>query len=237
MWRRSGCGILWLGEAFHIEKQGGFCYLYAQMKNSAAIDIGTNSIRLLIAPEGQAHKPLMVGREIVRLGASLDREGLIGPDEWERGLDTLERFKAELKRFGVQQVRLGGTAVLRRAGNADLFVREVSERLGLSVEVLTEDAEARLSLRGVLSVVEVGSEFALVFDIGGGSSEFILCRRSEPLSTVSLPVGAVVLTDRFLRDGDLPESESLQELHRYLSAQIGKVASFFRSERPEGVFR
>jgi len=203
------------------------------MKNLAAIDIGTNSIRLLIAPEGQAHKPLMVGREIVRLGASLDREGLIGPDEWQRGVHTLKRFKYELKRFDVQQVRIGGTAVLRRAGNADLFVREVSDRLGLEVEVLTEEVEARLSVRGVLSAVEVGSEFALVFDVGGGSTEFVLCRNSEPLSTRSAPLGAVVLTDRFLRNSDPPEPDSLRELHQYLAVRIGDVAAFFRSERPE----
>ncbi|MBI4773984.1 MAG: Ppx/GppA family phosphatase [Deltaproteobacteria bacterium] len=203
------------------------------MKNLAAIDVGTNSIRLLIAPEGQAHNPLMVGREIVRLGASLDGKGLIGPDEWHRGLNTLERFKGELKRFDVRQVRIGGTAVLRRAGNADLFVREVSERLGLKVEVLTEEAEARLSVRGVLSAVKVRSEFALVFDVGGGSTEFVLCRGSEILSIISAPLGAVVLTDRFLKYGDPPGQDSLRELHRYLAGRIGEVAASFRSEWPE----
>jgi exopolyphosphatase/guanosine-5'-triphosphate,3'-diphosphate pyrophosphatase len=188
----------------------------------ASIDIGTNTLRLLIAePEPSGLRPILYKRVITRLGGGYTEDTGIKRESAERTIMALEGFKRAIEDHGVSKIFAVATSVVRRAVNRDWFLSEALKRAGLNISVIGGIEEARLSVLGVLSVIgsgDGGERF--VVDIGGGSTEFILTRGSEVLGTWSMDMGVVHLTEDHLKS-DPPEEVELEAMEE----EIGKVIS------------
>lgn len=163
----------------------------------AAIDLGTNSARLLIAdkePEGSI-QPVLLRRHITRLGGGFKKETGISAEAAERTIQALHEFSGCLKEHGVAKFRAVATSAVRDAANGREFVEEVFRQTGIRLEIIDGKEEALLTLRGVISGLDIRSADFLVFDIGGGSTEYTLAKGETPLFTKSLPLGVVRLTE------------------------------------------
>jgi exopolyphosphatase/guanosine-5'-triphosphate,3'-diphosphate pyrophosphatase len=162
----------------------------------AAIDCGTNSVRLLVADvDGEEIVDLTRRMEIVRLGQGVDRTGVLAPDAIERTRVALLDYAAEIDRLGATRVRMVATSATRDARNAAEFRAMVTAVLGTPPEVVTGDEEARLSFLG--AVRGLPEARYLVVDIGGGSTEFVV-GSSTVDSAVSMDIGCVRMTERYL---------------------------------------
>ena len=172
----------------------------------AAIDCGTNSIRLLVAdlPEEDSGKDLVDltrRMEIVRLGQGVDRTGRLAPEAIERTRTALLGYAAEIAELGVSRVRMCATSASRDAANAADFTTMVRATLGVDPEVITGEEEARLSFAGAVTGL-VADEPYLVVDIGGGSTEFVV-GGADVEHAISVDIGCVRMTERHLH-GDPP---------------------------------
>ncbi|MCC2322723.1 Ppx/GppA family phosphatase [Cellulomonas xiejunii] len=169
----------------------------------AAIDCGTNSIRLLVAdvdPAAGTLVDLERSNEVVRLGQGVDRTGLLAPEALERTLSATRRYHEVCQRLGVEAVRFVATSATRDARNREDFVAGVRDALGVEPEVVAGDEEARLSFRGATGVLASRYDGPfLVVDLGGGSTELVL-GTDAPEAAVSMDVGSVRLTERHLHD-------------------------------------
>lgn len=172
------------------------------MTRVAAIDCGTNSIRLLVAdvdPAAGTLTDLDRRMEVVRLGQGVDRTGRIAPEALARTLDATRRYAQVCADLGVEAVRFVATSASRDAENRDEFVAGVREALGVEPEVIGGVEEAALSFRGATGVL--GSRHPgpyLVVDLGGGSTEVVLGERT-PEAAYSMDVGCVRITERHLQ--------------------------------------
>jgi exopolyphosphatase/guanosine-5'-triphosphate,3'-diphosphate pyrophosphatase len=186
----------------------------------ASIDIGTNTVRLLIAEvvDGSIDsiKPLLIKRAITRLGGGYSEKHGITSEARERTVKVLEEFASVIEAEGVESVTVSATSVMRRAVNSDDIIREVKERTGLEIEMITGETEARLSMLGVLSVLSQPrpTGTSLTIDIGGGSTEFIasasVSNSNEIKGLWSLDLGVVHLSEEFLKSDPPTESELLK---------------------------
>ncbi len=173
------------------------------MTRVAAVDCGTNSIRLLIAetgPDGGLHE-LDRRTEIVRLGQGVDATGEFHPDALTRTFTATDAYAALIRDAGVPvgRIRFVATSAARDARNREVFFAGVRDRLGVTPEIITGDTEAALSFAGALSRIRPAAEPVLVIDIGGGSTELIVGSAAGVVaSAVSLDIGSVRLTERFL---------------------------------------
>lgn len=166
----------------------------------AAIDLGTNSVRLIVAEvdSPDSYRVLDDEREQTRLGHRLHETGRIDPETGERTLDALERMQAIAEGFGVAELRAVGTAALREAANGPAFVKAAHERFGLELEVIGAEEEAELAMRSVRRNFPLGEGAAAIVDIGGGSMEVVFTTAGIVNQVHSLPLGAVVLTERYV---------------------------------------
>ncbi|MFQ5747421.1 MAG: Ppx/GppA phosphatase family protein [Gemmatimonadota bacterium] len=189
----------------------------------AVIDIGTNAIRLLVAEakEDGDYRVLGTGREQTRPGRGLERTGRIDPVAFENSLDALDRLRARAAELGATDLRVVATAALREALNASALLREVRERQGMEIDVLSAAEEARLALRSAARRFELGERSAIA-DIGGGSTEVVLATHGTLAWAGSLPVGAVRLTERFLAS-DPPTAEERRALREHVDEALGGV--------------
>ncbi len=185
----------------------------------AAIDVGSNTVRMLLG-DGVAGKlqPLQYFRQITRLGGNFSAKGL-APQSMERTLSALRGFARILKQQPPDAVRLVGTAALRRACNRHEFIAQVARDTGLILEVIGGMEEAELSAAGVLSVIDPLPPTSLIVDIGGGSTEFILCRGNEILSQQSHPLGVVPLCEEFAAG---QRQQQIAEVLRRFSQEIDR---------------
>ncbi|MFN3865923.1 MAG: exopolyphosphatase [Demequina sp.] len=171
------------------------------MPRVAAIDCGTNSIRLLIADVDLDRGTLtdVVRRMlVVRLGQGVDRTGEFAPEALERTLAATDDYAAECREHGVESIRFVATSATRDARNRDEFIDGVRERLGVAPEVVTGAEEAELSFRGALSALDESRPGPyLVIDLGGGSTELVLGDLA-PEAVHSMDVGCVRMTERHL---------------------------------------
>jgi len=160
----------------------------------AAIDLGTNTARLLIATL-KPYRQIMLRRTITRLGGGFTRETGLSAEAMGRSLAALAGFAAEIARHGVTRVRAVATSAVRDAANGKEFCQRVHAETGIELAVIDGHEEAVLTLLGVSRVLtEQGGDLA-VFDIGGGSTEYTLASAGKPLFSRSLPVGVVRLTE------------------------------------------
>jgi exopolyphosphatase/guanosine-5'-triphosphate,3'-diphosphate pyrophosphatase len=166
----------------------------------AAIDCGTNSIRLLIADITNGNfKEVLRTMEIVRLGQGVDQNKAFHPDAIDRTLAAVEKFAGHVKSKGVEKVRFCATSATRDAGNRDLFTDGVKKILGIEVEVIPGEEEARLSFIGATKELSQNDGPFLVVDIGGGSTEFVFGNESVD-SAKSVNIGCVRMSERHLID-------------------------------------
>lgn len=183
----------------------------------AAIDCGTNSIRLLIAsasPEGHLVEQAR-DLELVRLGQGVDASGAFHPDALERTFAACRTFAQAIAAHHCDEVRFVATSAARDVSNRDEFFDGVREALGIDAEVIAGTEEASLSFAGAMSGVEVNEEPVLVIDCGGGSTELVLGRGTRIESQVSLDIGSVRLRERFLHD-DPPTAEQIDAARTYV---------------------
>ena len=161
----------------------------------AAVDCGTNSVRLLVRdlPGEELHREM----RIVRLGEGVDRTGSLAPQAISRTREALEAYAEICGKLGVERTRMVATSATRDASNRDDFVAMVVESLGVEPEVISGDEEAALSFRGATFGLDVGDGPFLVMDIGGGSTELVLGTTAVE-AACSVDVGCVRLTERHL---------------------------------------
>lgn len=195
----------------------------------AAIDCGTNSIRLLVAdlPEESTGAPLtdLTRRmEIVRLGQGVDRTGRLAPEAIERTRVALASYAVDIEKLGAERVRMCATSASRDAANADDFTEMVRGTLGVAPEVVTGDEEARLSFTGAVRGLPTDAkEPFLVVDIGGGSTEFVVGDRAAGVRTaISVDIGCVRMTERHL-PGDPPTSEQVRAAEADIAAAVDRA--------------
>lgn len=170
------------------------------MSRVAAIDCGTNSIRLLIADITNGNfKEVLRTMEIVRLGQGVDQNKTFHPDAIDRTLAAVEKFAGLIKSKGVEKVRFCATSATRDASNRELFTNGVKKILGVDVEVIPGVEEARLSFIGATKELSQNDGPFLVVDIGGGSTEFVFGNESVD-SAKSVNIGCVRMSERHLID-------------------------------------
>jgi len=195
------------------------------MDRLAAIDLGSLTVRLALAERTGpgSFRVLSHRREITGLGEGLAQTGALAPGARERTLAALAGFVREMEAFGAAHRMVVGTQALRQAINREAFLAALAADLGLTVRLLSPEEEARLTLKGVLSVLApefLAAEALVVFDVGGGSSEFVLLRPGTEPRFAGLPLGVLTLSQaRPL--GDPPEPERVAALKQELSAELG----------------
>jgi exopolyphosphatase/guanosine-5'-triphosphate,3'-diphosphate pyrophosphatase len=203
----------------------------------AALDLGTNNCRLLVAVPGRPGQFRVIDAfsRIVRLGEGLAASGRLSDAAMDRAVEALKVCGDKLRGRSIEQARLVATEACRAAANGETFLRRVEEETGLTLEIIDRQTEARLAVSGCGSLVERGTDGVVLFDIGGGSSEIALIdvrgRRSPRLAShivawTSLPVGVVTLAEKFGgRDVTL---ETFQAMVAYVKELLGGFAGRHR---------
>ncbi|MEU9623094.1 MULTISPECIES: Ppx/GppA phosphatase family protein [unclassified Streptomyces] len=199
------------------------------MTRVAAIDCGTNSIRLLVAdadPSTGEFAELDRRMEIVRLGQGVDRTGRLAPEALERTFAACRQYAEVIKEYGAQRIRFVATSASRDAENRDEFVRGVLDILGVEPEVISGDQEAEFSFTGATKELAGRDHLAkpyLVVDIGGGSTEFVV-GDYHVRAARSVDIGCVRMTERHLvRDGvvsDPPSPEQIAAIRADIDAAL-----------------
>jgi exopolyphosphatase/guanosine-5'-triphosphate,3'-diphosphate pyrophosphatase len=190
----------------------------------AAIDCGTNSIRLLIADiDGSNFREVVRDMEIVRLGQGVDETGQFHPDAIARTLTAVDKFAAEIAKRGVEKIRFCATSATRDATNRHLFVDGVRERLGIELEVISGDEEAALSFAGAIKDLDPSNGPFLVVDIGGGSTEFVF-GTSTVEAARSVNIGCVRMTERHI-SSDPATPEQIELARTDIQAAIAQAAA------------
>ena len=203
----------------------------------AAIDIGTNSTRLLISDFSDfGCNVLERTMEITRIGRGMNSTGKISPASADNTLKVLKRYKSLMDKHNVLKYRAVGTSAVRKAANSRWFTSFISKNSGIIIDTVTGNEEASLSFTGASKELSVfsGSRFKkiLVLDIGGGSTEFILgvpgSGTGQGMDMIkSLNIGSVVLAEKFIK-GTLPERSELGELESYIRSSIREVTQKVR---------
>lgn len=196
------------------------------MSRLAAVDLGTNSVRLLVADVAGSGRdaqvtPLDRRMRITRLGQGVDAGRRLVPEAVERTLTVLREYRATLDDLGVERVRATATSAARDAANRDEFFGLAETALGVRPELLTGDEEARLSFLGATVDLAEPAPY-LVVDIGGGSTEFVL-GTTEPEALSSVDIGCVRVTEQFLHS-DPPAPEELSDAVSVVRDHVADVA-------------
>lgn len=186
----------------------------------AAIDCGTNSIRLLIADDGE---DLARQMRIVRLGQGVDRTGRLDPAAIERTRVALAEYKELIDAYAVKRIRMVATSATRDAANASDFHDMVLATLGQRAEVISGREEAALSFAGAVAGLPGETEYVVV-DIGGGSTEFVRGSGDTVTHSISTDIGCVRMTERHLHT-DPPTAKELDALQGDVSAAVQKGLS------------
>src|SRR5215831_14899817 len=192
------------------------------MPTFAAIDIGSNSCRLKIA-KVVAHQLRMLheDREVTRLGASVFASGLISPEAMAATLRALKRFQRAVQQHGVDQIRVVATSAMRDARNASAFQAWVKAETGWRMETISGLEEGRLIHHGLMSEPGTAGKVLLI-DLGGGSCEITLSEHRRMKDTISVPLGAVRLTEQFL-SVDPATPEDLSQMRRLIARELRRA--------------
>jgi exopolyphosphatase/guanosine-5'-triphosphate,3'-diphosphate pyrophosphatase len=205
------------------------------MPTFAAVDIGSNSVRLKISRLA-AHRLVEIheDREVTRLGESVFRSGFLSPEAIALTVKVLRRFHRAAQRTGADVVRVVATSALRDARNSRAFLEWVRSATGWSVEIISGLEEARLIHLGLTSTMRVTSSPVLMMDLGGGSCELTVSRKGHIEQTVSLPLGAVRLTNDFLHH-DPPRKSEMRQLRGLIAREVGRVKPRIIHAKPKVV--
>src|SRR5690349_4435090 len=187
------------------------------MPTFAAVDIGSNSVRLKISRLASHHlHEIHEDREVTRLGESVFSSGFLSPDAIAETVKVLRRFHRAVQEAATDTVRVVATSAMRDARNSQAFLEWVRSTTGWNVEIISGLEEARLIHLGLVSSLRVTSAPILMIDLGGGSCELTISEKGRIKGTVSVPLGAVRLTNEFLKH-DPPRKPELQQLRGFIS--------------------
>jgi exopolyphosphatase/guanosine-5'-triphosphate,3'-diphosphate pyrophosphatase len=194
------------------------------MTRVASIDIGTNTIRLLIADTGERKKlkRILSKRNITRLGEGFIKKREISSKATQRSIKVLEEYLNLVNEYRAKKTFAVATSAVREAANKDEFLMGVYRSTGLEIQVVSEREEASITLTGVLSIINEAIGKTLVIDIGGGSTEFILTEDKTLITTHSLDLGAVYLTERFIHS-DPPTPLELENLREFVDKRLSSL--------------
>jgi exopolyphosphatase/guanosine-5'-triphosphate,3'-diphosphate pyrophosphatase len=201
------------------------------MPTFAAIDIGSNSVRLKIARlQGGRLKKIHEDREVTRLGEGVFNGGLLSPESMSQTVRVLRRFHRAIQECATDSVKVVATAALRDARNSRIFVEWVRSTTGWTIEIVSGLEEARLIHLGIVSSGRMDAKSVLLVDLGGGSCELTLSRGGRLRDTVSLPLGAVRLTGEFLKH-DPPRKSELKRLQEFVTREITRIQNRIKAAR------
>ncbi len=186
----------------------------------AAIDIGTNTILMLIAEvdENKNIIPIQDFHEIARLGEGLNSSGIISEKAFGRAIEILHKYLNFAKHYGADKICCVGTAVFREAKNSGEIVNKIKLETGIDVKIIDGEFEALLSFIGTVS----DNSYSIVIDIGGGSTEIIAGKENKIIFRKSLPIGAVKITENFFTKHP-PTTDELNIAYKYIGKEFDKV--------------
>lgn len=192
----------------------------------ASIDVGSNTIRLLIGSiEGNRVIDVYADRKTTRLGNKVDQTGRLQDENIAASIKVLKDLSSVIGKYGADYTRAIATSALREASNSDDFIKKAFDSSGISIEVISGEKEAELTLKGLLSSIPDFELFthrpppnsALIVDIGGGSSEWILYLDKDTVHMGSVPIGVIKLAQRFIKTDPVSETD--------MNALTGEIVS------------
>lgn len=199
----------------------------------AAIDIGTNTINLLVAsPEAGGLKTIHSSKIGAKLGKGGISNGIISPEAISRGVDAIARHLKTLELFPVDKTFAFATSAVRNASNGTDFTNEIWNRFGLDVKTISGEEEARLIFEGVKPLLPNSSKSSLILDIGGGSCEFIIANSEEVVWSQSFELGMARLLDKFNPSEPMKEEE-ICLVNSYLDNQLGVFKQAVKLHKPQ----
>jgi exopolyphosphatase/guanosine-5'-triphosphate,3'-diphosphate pyrophosphatase len=203
------------------------------MPTFAAVDIGSNSVRLKVAKVVRGRlETLHEDREVTRLGESVFASGALDPQAMALTLRVLRRFHRATQEHAADRVRAVATSALRDAENSRAFLEWVRTATGWKVEIISGLEEGRLIHLGVLANSRIAKNRALLIDLGGGSCELTLSNSGHIVDMVSLPIGAVRLTQTFLRN-DPPKRSELQQMRAVIQREVSRIKKRIVDAKPQ----
>ena len=189
----------------------------------AVIDIGTNTFNLLVAHKPNRKLiPIAIHKEFVFLGKGGINSNIIQDDAILRGLKTIKKFKEISYKLGVSKVIAIATSAVRNAKNGDDFARKVKSLTGIEIEIINGNLEAEYIYNGAKEATNLGSNPILLMDVGGGSTEFIICDRHEVYWKKSIEVGAARLFEKFHKSDSILKEE-IEEIEDHLKKTLDQV--------------
>lgn len=196
----------------------------------AGIDIGTNTLRLLVAEFTPGHaymgyRKLRSERHITRLGEDISSTDRLNTAAIDRTLSVLRRFAGICSEYPLNGIYAVATSAVREASNGPDFIKMVKAETGLDIDVISGDEEARLTMLGISAGLDLKGRDFLLMDIGGGSTEFIFSSRGDNISTVSTDMGVVRFTERYLKS-DPPVKEEIDKLETAIEERLNTLLSF-----------
>ncbi|MET3114005.1 exopolyphosphatase/guanosine-5'-triphosphate,3'-diphosphate pyrophosphatase [Pedobacter sp. CG_S7] len=198
---------------------------------AAVIDLGTNTFHLVIANIADGKVKVLYKTNIpVKLGEGRLNENIIIPEAFERGLQALLQFKEEISKHQVTIVKATATSAIRSAINGSDFVKAAKEKAGIAIEVINGEQEASYIFKGV-QATGVITQTSLIIDIGGGSTEFILCRPDEVLWKKSYNIGAARLMQAFFNSDPINAADQLLIKH-HLATELSDLKLACTLHRP-----
>jgi exopolyphosphatase/guanosine-5'-triphosphate,3'-diphosphate pyrophosphatase len=198
----------------------------------AAVDVGSNSIHMVVAQveaDGR-FRVLDRAKDMVRLGRKTLSKGKLSAEAIEAGVRTLAGFRTLAERQGASRITAVATSAVREAANGGDFIERVEADVGLRVKVIPGREEARLIYLGVRHAIDLTAKPTLIVDIGGGSVEFILTEKEEAVALESHKIGVARLSERFLAN-DPPDPDEIGALETYLADQLDPMLREFRSHK------
>lgn len=221
--------------------RGGHCFVtilvlpplydWMEMPRYAAVDIGSNSVKLKVAEvrPGSPVETLVDSREVTRLGTGVFRSGFIEESAMDHMADVLARLGEVIQKHDATTVRAVATSAVRDASNGAEFVARASASLGSKVEIISGQEEARLIYLGVDSTWPQPDGRSMIIDVGGGSAEIIIGENRHMVNGISRPLGAVRLTEMFLHSDPPTPSEAMQ-LNHFIDEKLGVVLRLIGSQ-------
>jgi exopolyphosphatase/guanosine-5'-triphosphate,3'-diphosphate pyrophosphatase len=205
------------------------------MPTLAAVDIGSNSVRLKIARlQAGRLRALHEDREVTRLGEGAFRSGFLTPESMAETVKVLRRFHRATQQIVTDAVRVVATSALRDARNSQAFLEWVRSATGWRVEIISGVEEARLIHLGLVTSPRIDKSPALMIDLGGGSCELTVTHGGHIRDAVSVPLGAVRLTDEFLRHDPVRKGE-IKRLRGFVAREIDRIAARIAAARVKNV--
>lgn len=192
------------------------------MEKLAIIDMGSNSIRFVVLQiaDNKAYSLLYQEKESIRLGQGLNQTGQLSDEGMARAMTCLHVYKHIMEVMSITNCMAVATAAVRNASNGDMFLKKINAETGITMNVITGEREAYLGYLGVINTIAMKN--FLIFDLGGASVEMTLVQNGEPVHSISIPIGAVTLTEKFNLQNNVTE-EALQDCTKYVRKKIDAV--------------